>query len=42
MSIPPPSLCCTADGLVEGTGHFHVLIDQKATAVGEALPFDDT
>jgi|LauGreDrversion2_2_1035103.scaffolds.fasta_scaffold73898_1 hypothetical protein len=31
-----------ADGLVEGTGHFHVLVDEKAPAEGDAIPFDDT
>lgn len=31
-----------ADGLVEGTGHFHILIDEKSPAEGEAIPFNDT
>lgn len=32
-----------ADGLIEGTGHFHLMIDEKtAFEEGRAIPFDDT
>ncbi|GAX74301.1 hypothetical protein CEUSTIGMA_g1750.t1 [Chlamydomonas eustigma] len=29
-----------ADGLVSGTGHFHVLIDEPLPEEGEGIPFD--
>ncbi len=35
---PPPA----ADGVIPGTGHFHVLVDLPAAEEGEALPFDAT
>ncbi|PNW88160.1 hypothetical protein CHLRE_01g016900v5 [Chlamydomonas reinhardtii] len=30
-----------AEGLQEGTGHHHLLVDVAAPAAGEAIPFDD-
>jgi hypothetical protein len=35
---------CAADGLIPGTGHFHVYVDVPAAqqqGEGEAIPFDD-
>ncbi len=32
-----------ADGLIDGTGHFHLMIDEtQAFEEGRAIPFDDT
>jgi len=31
-----------ADGVIPGTGHFHVNIDAPSTEEGESIPFDDT
>jgi hypothetical protein len=36
-----PALYIAADGLIPGTGHFHVFVDvAEQTEEGEAIPFD--
>ncbi|KAG2493694.1 hypothetical protein HYH03_008208 [Edaphochlamys debaryana] len=36
LSVKP-----AADGLVDGTGHHHLIVDVAAPAKGEKIPFDD-
>jgi hypothetical protein len=35
------SATAAADGVIPGTGHFHVLIDLPSAPEGETIPFDD-
>ena len=39
MCLRVPS---AADGVIPGTGHFHVNIDAPNVEEGESIPFDDT
>lgn len=42
--MPVPNCHClsAADGLIPGTGHFHVFVDvAEQPDEGEAIPFDD-
>lgn len=43
FSVQGMDVLPAAEGLIEGTGHFHLLVDEKKGFVeGQSIPFDDT
>ena len=42
MGVKGYELAPASEGLQEGTGHHHIVVDGGAVEKGEAIPFDET